>query len=135
MKLPQAVELAQRAGVTVYPATYSAYATPWTAKPEDNPPMPGGADYIGGLIDLFRLGKINTADVFAQSTGGRHLSFETLLGLENAITRAGEEIHSQYLLSFVPGDSKNEGFHHIAVAITSHPDAVVRARPGYWPSK
>lgn len=133
IKLAQAVELAQRAGVAVYAATYSVYATPWTAKPEDNPPVPGS--YIDGLADLFRLGKINAAEAFAQATGGRHLSFETLLGLENAITRAGEEIHSQYLLSFVPAVSKNEGFHHLAVAVPSHPNAVLRARPGYWPEK
>jgi VWFA-related protein len=131
-KLAPAIELAQRASVAVYPATYSVYATPWTAKPEDNPPMPGGGDYIAGLADLFRLGKTNTAEAFARATGGRHLSFETLKGLEEAITRAGEEIHSQYLLSFVPKSSDNRGFHRLDVAVPSRPDAVVRARPGYW---
>jgi VWFA-related protein len=135
MKLPLAIELAQRTGVAIYPATYSTYAAPWTAKPEDNPPMPGGPDYMGGLVDLVRLGKINTADAFARSTGGRHLSFETLLGLENAITRAGEELHSQYLLSFVPAESKNAKFHRIQVAVPTYPSAEIRARPGYWPSK
>jgi VWFA-related protein len=131
-KLAPTIEMAQRASVTVYPATYSVYATPWTAKPEDNPPMPGGGDYIGGLADLFRLGKTNTAEAFARATGGRHLSFETLKGLEDAVTRAGEEIHSQYLLSFVPQDSKNQGFHRLDAAVPSRPDTVVRARPGYW---
>jgi len=133
MKLPQAVELAQRAGVTIYPGTYSAHAAPWTAKPEDNPPMPGGPNYIGAITELARLGKANAADAFARATGGRHLSFLTLSSLENAIARTGEEIHSQYLLSFVPAESKNTGFHRIEVRVTSRPDAVVRARPGYWP--
>ena len=131
-KLADAIELAQRASVTVYPATYSVYATPWTAKPEDNPSMPGGENYIGGLVDLFRLGKTNAAEAFARATGGRHLSFETFKGLEETITRAGEEIHSQYLLSFVPQESTNHGFHRLDVIVPSHPDAVVRARPGYW---
>ena len=131
-KLADTIELAQRASVAVYPATYSVYATPWTAKPEDNPSMPGGENYIGGLMDLFRMGKTNAAEAFAQATGGRHLSFETFRGLEEAITRAGEEIHSQYLLSFVPQESKNRGFHRLDVVVPSNPDAVVRARPGYW---
>jgi VWFA-related protein len=133
MKLPQAVELAQRASVTMYPATYSAHGTPWTAKPEDNPPMPGGPDYIGAITELGRLGKTNAADAFARATGGRHLSFLTLKSLEDTISRAGEEIHSQYLLSFAPVESKNAGFHRIQVLVPSRPDAVGRAKPGYWP--
>jgi VWFA-related protein len=133
MKLADAIVMAQRAGVLIYPATYSAYATPWTARSEDNPPMPGGPDYMGGVIDLWRLGTTNTAEAFARATGGHHLSFETLSGLENAITRAGEEIHSQYLLSFVPHETDNKGYHHIEVAVPAKSDAIVRARPGYWP--
>jgi len=140
-KLPEVIELVQRAGVTVYPATYSAQATAWTAKPEDSPsmPMPAGdtqsVDFLGPLAELARLGKANAADAFARATGGRHLSFETLKGLEDTITRAGEEIHSQYLLSFVPQESKNSGYHHVDVLVQSRPEAVVRARPGYWPQQ
>lgn len=130
MKLETALEMVQRAGVMVYPATYSVYATPWTAKPEDNPPVPGS--YVDGLVDLFRLGKENTAEALARATGGRHLSFETLRGLEDSIMRAGEEIHSQYLLSFVPRQP-GKSYHHVEVIIPSRTDAIVRARPGYWP--
>ncbi len=133
MKLADAIVMAQRAGVLIYPATYSAYATPWTARPEDNPSMPGGPDYMGGVVDLMRLGTTNTAEAFARATGGHHLSFETLGGLEKAITRAGEEIHGQYLLSFVPRESNNKGFHHIEVAVPTKSDSIIRARPGYWP--
>jgi VWFA-related protein len=130
-KLPQVIERAQRASVMIYPATYSAHATPWTARPEDNPNMPGGPDYMGGLIELMRMGKVNDAAVFARATGGRHLSFETLKGLEEIITRAGEDIHSQYLLSFVPSSSQG-GYHALTVAVPSHPELLIRARPGYW---
>jgi VWFA-related protein len=130
-KLPQVIEQAQRASVMIYPATYSAHATPWTARPEDNPNMPGGPDYMGGLIELMRMSKVNDAAVFARATGGRHLSFETLKGLEEIITRAGEDIHSQYLLSFVPSSSE-AGYHGLTVAVPSHPELLIRARPGYW---
>jgi VWFA-related protein len=132
-KLPQAVESAQRAGVIVYSMTYSVHATPWTAKPEDTPPPADGGGLMGVIEELIRLGKTNDAEVFAQETGGRHFSFLTLKSLEEIITQAGVEIHSQYLLSFAPAESANAGFHRLEVTVPSKPDIVVRARPGYWP--
>jgi hypothetical protein len=46
MKLADAIELAQRAGVIVYFCTYSAQESAWTAKPENAPPLPGyGHEY------------------------------------------------------------------------------------------
>ena len=137
-KLSEAIELAQRAGVVVYPATYSVQGSSFLSKPSDSPPMPGGdntVDLLGGAIELGRIGKANAAAALARSTGGQHLAFLTLASLEKAIARAGEEIHSQYLLSFTPTPSKKESFHQIQVAIPSRPDAVVRVRPGYWPQK
>jgi len=132
LKLTEAIEQAQRAGVVIYAGTYSAQGAAWTSRPENAPPMPGGPDYLGGIGELVRLGKANAADEFARATGGRHLSFLTLNSLENTISRTGEEIHSQYLLSFVPAHSKKSGFHRIQVAVPSMPDAVIRVRAGYW---
>jgi VWFA-related protein len=132
MKLAEAIEQAQRAGVVIYAGTYSAQGAAWTSKAENAPPMPGGPDYLGGIGELVRLGKANAADEFARATGGRHLSFLTLNSLEKTISRTGEEIHSQYLLSFVPADSRKSGFHRIQVAVPSRPDAVIRVRAGYW---
>ena len=132
-KLDKTIEAAQRAGVAVYPITYSAQKTAWTAKPEDNPPLQTGPDYIGALAELGRLATPNAAQKLAESTGGRHLSFARVQGLEDAISRMGEEIHSQYLLSFVPMETKNKGYHRVTVGIRGRSDAVIRARPGYWP--
>ncbi len=137
-KLPEVIELAQRAGVVVYPATYSVQGSTFLSSPSDSPSMPGGDDNVnilGGIQELARIGKANVADALARTTGGRHLSFLTLGSLENVISRAGEEIHSQYLLSFTPTPNTKDGFHQIQVAIPSHPDAVVRVRLGYWPQK
>ena len=141
-KLSEAIELAQRAGVVVYPATYSVQGSSFVSKPSDSPPMPGGdnnVDLIGGAIELGRIGKANAAAALARATGGQHLAFLTLASLEKAISRAGEEIHSQYLLSFTPTSNtkahSKDGFHQIQVAIPSRPDAVIRVRPGYWPQK
>ena len=137
-KLSEAIELAQRVGVAVYPATYSVQGSTFVSKSADSPSMPGGdnnVDLLGGAIELGRIGKTNVAAALARSTGGHHLAFLTLASLEKAISRAGEEIHSQYLLSFTPTSSAKEGFHQIQVAIPSRPDAVIRVRPGYWPQK
>jgi VWFA-related protein len=137
-KLNEVIELAQRAGVVVYAATYSVQGSTFLSSPSNSPSMPGGdgnLDILGGALELARIGKANVADALARTTGGRHLAFLTLESLENVISRAGEEIHSQYLLSFTPTPSTKDGFHQIQVAIPSRPDAVVRVRLGYWPQK
>jgi len=114
-------------------------AAVFTAKPDDNPSMPAPAganlDIGATMVEFGRLGKKNTADAISRATGGERLAFTTLDGLEKAISRAGDEIHSQYLLSFVPAASNKTDFHQIQVAIPKQPYAVIRVRPGYWPEK
>jgi VWFA-related protein len=128
-KLADAIEKVQRAGMIVYPATYSAYLTPWTAKPEDAPPTDG--NILTALGDLFRKGQQNTAEALARASGGERISFNTLNALENALNRMSAEIHSQYLLSFAPAAGKR-GFHRLEVSVPERPEAAVRARAGYW---
>jgi VWFA-related protein len=132
-KLDPAIEAAERAGVTMYPLTYSAQATAWTARPEDDPSLPIDPDYAGGIVEALRLTTRNAADEFAKWTGGRHLSFTRLEGLQDAIQRLSSEVHSQYLLSFAPQESANKGLHRLIVQVRGHKGAQVRARPGYWP--
>jgi VWFA-related protein len=134
-KLAEAVELAQRAGVVIYSLTYSAQGQAWTSSADDDPSMPGDADYVGAIGEVARLAEKNDANAFARATGGRHLSFLTEKSLQTAMSRLGEEIHSQYLLSFVPTDTKNLGLHRIEVKVARFPNAVVRARAGYWPER
>jgi VWFA-related protein len=159
--LKTAIEMAQRGGVVIYAATYSTGASAFASSPASNPPMPppgdpadrqidaprsgargaaenrpaGNVDLLGGAVELGRLTKANATAALARATGGRQLSFVTLPALEAVISRAGEEIHSQYLLSFVPETSKKDGPHEIRVAVPSRPDAVIRVRPQYWPRK
>jgi VWFA-related protein len=132
-KLDQAIEAVQRANVTMYPVTYSAQATAWTASAADTTPLPIEPDYSGAVVEVFRLTTRNAADEFARWTGGRHLSFSRLQGLQEAVSRLSGEVHSQYLLSFVPADSPNKGLHRIIVQVHKPRGAVVRARPAYWP--
>ncbi|HLJ16829.1 MAG TPA: VWA domain-containing protein [Bryobacteraceae bacterium] len=130
--IAEALTLAQRDNVTIYPATYSAYTTPFTTKASDLPPPPPDTNLLKIFTELGRLGKTNAAEALAHGTGGARLSFTTLHGLEQVIEHLGEEIHSQYLLSFAP-ISPEPGFHEIKVEIRNRPDLVVRTRPGYWP--
>jgi len=165
--LEQVMMAAQKEGVTIYSATYSAIATAFTTKssaigdprppkvpdrPSEqtgtiegtppmcgpfgcpNPPVPTAeqrVDILGGIGELARLGKINTTQVVAKATGGTTFSFTRLKGLEEAIQKLGDELHSQYLLSFTPSDSR-PGYHRIDVQVSGG-DYRIRARPGYWP--
>jgi Ca-activated chloride channel family protein len=129
-KLQDAITLAQRENVPVYALSYSAFLTAFTSKPENVPP-PGPFDLIGVFREIGRLGTANAAEAFARFTGGSHVSFLRQKSLEQAISRIGEELHSQYQLSFTSGAADSE-FHAIEVKVKNRPDLIVRTRPGYW---
>jgi VWFA-related protein len=69
--------------------------------------------------------------VLTRYTGGQQYGLQSRHALEDAITRIGEEIHGQYLLSYTPANTAKTGFHHIRVVAT-HAGVEVRSRPGYW---
>ena len=75
----------------------------------------------------------NPAEVFTQYTGGREYSFSGIKSLERAVSDLGEELHSQYMLSYSPSDQVLEeaGYHKIRVDV-NRPSLEVRTRPGYW---
>ena len=133
VKLQDVLERAQRENVTIYPITFSVHLTPWTAKPEDQP-MAGGFNWLAPIIEAIRLGKANAAEEMARFTGGRSASFVTLHGLEHDLGRIGEELHSQYLISFSPANQPGETeFRTLEVRVAGHPEYRVHTRPGYWP--
>jgi len=43
----------------------------------------------------------------------------------------GEELHSQYLLTYRPSNQEEAGYHKIVVDVVS-PDLKIRARNGYY---
>jgi VWFA-related protein len=155
--LESAVLAAEAAGVSVYAATYSAFQTAFTARPSDveRPPKPKGppepakeqqspratergipsadqrVDLLAGLGELARLKKPNTTQILTGRTGGAVFAFHRQKGLEDAIEKLGTELHSQYLLSFIP-DTRQPGFHRVDVQVTRRGDFRIRARPGYW---
>lgn len=94
------------------------------------PPAEQRVDILGGLGELGRLGSVKSTEVLATRTGGAEFPFTRLKGLEAAIQKLGDELHSQYLLSFVPSD-RTAGLHTIEVRV-ARPGAHVRTRPSYW---
>lgn len=134
-------------------------APPVQPRPEQQPaasrPLPGGvpstpttvaqtygldggrAEFVPLMIELFKdakaIFKDNPAELFTKGTGGREFSFYRQRGLEEAIQHIGEELHSQYLISYNPNNKEEGGFHQIQVVVAGRRDVGrVQTRPGYW---
>jgi VWFA-related protein len=126
--------------------------TPLPNRPDNRPP---GAVFLGGgntntpttesqmdmgnwvpaLKDIFVAGKgvfvKDPLDVYTRYTGGRECGFKTDKALANCVAQIGDELHSQYLLSYAPNNMNEAGFHHIVVQV-SKAGLEVRTREGYW---
>lgn len=98
-------------------------------------------NFIPIFVEIFRQVKAifvdNPLEVFTEYTGGREYSFVTQRDLERAIMRIGEELHSQYLISYQPNNKMEAGFHEIKVEIldsSGRPrrDLRTQTRAGYW---
>jgi len=73
----------------------------------------------------------NPLEIYTTYTGGREYNYATQRSLERAISDLGEELHSQYLLTYTPNNQEEGGYHNIVVQILK-PDMKVRARDGYY---
>lgn len=85
--------------------------------------------------EIFRQGKgmfvDNELELYTKATGGSERSFLTYSDLERVISDIGEELHSQYMLSYSPSNTEKGGFHEIRVEVNRR-GLKVRTRPGYW---
>lgn len=141
-RLEELVTRAQAANIVIYPVTFSAYATSFTTRGyetfRDGSPVYNG--YPMGIIEIFKeiaaAGRENSHEALAKYTGGERLSFLRLAGLEQMVVKIGEDLHSQYLLSFAPveGRELTPEFHPLEVRVKGRPEARIRTRPGYWPA-
>ncbi len=94
------------------------------------------------FVEIFRQAKAifvsNPAEIFTKYTGGREYSFTTQRDLERVLGRIGEELHSQYIISYTPNNKMEGGFHEIEVQVLEgstgriRKDLKVLTRPGYW---
>ena len=134
-------------------------APPAQPRPEQQPPasrpLPGGvpstpttvaqtyglnggrAEFLPLMVELFKdvkaIFKDNPVELFTKGTGGSEFNFYRQRGLEEAIQHIGEELHSQYLISYNPSNKEEGGFHRITVEVAGRREvARVQTRLGYW---
>jgi VWFA-related protein len=93
------------------------------------------ATFIPLFVGIFKQTKAifvdNPVEVYTKFTGGAEHSFVSERDLERAIGAIGDELHSEYLITYVPTNKDEGGFHDIAVTV-NRSGAKVRTRPGYW---
>jgi VWFA-related protein len=96
----------------------------------------GSAEFIPLLEELYRGIKgifwKNPQEALVAATGGREFHFATLRGLEDALAALGEELHSQYILSYTPSTRDEGGYHEIRVEVDGYDTKWVKHRPGYF---
>jgi len=96
----------------------------------------GSAEFVPLMVEVFKdakaIFKQNPSEVFTRGTGGEQFGFMRQRGLEDAIERLGSELHSQYMISYVPNNKEEGGFHTIEVEVAGRRDVKIRTRPGYW---
>jgi VWFA-related protein len=149
---------AEFADIVIYPVDISHLVTSLTAKQlpnRPNPIPPGGqhlpgdnimtptldlqlnqnGNYVPVFKEMFIAVKAifisNPLEVYSKFTGGREYSFLNQRGLEQAVADIGEELHSQYLVTYSPNNQEEAGFHEIEVRVNK-PELKVRTRNGYW---
>ena len=70
------------------------------------------AEFLPLLIEIFRdakaIFKAPPAEIFVKGTGGAQFAFYKNHGLEDAIQAMGEELHSQYMLSYSPNNKEED---------------------------
>jgi VWFA-related protein len=155
----EVLEAAEFANVVIYSVDISKIVASLTANPDPLPTdtRPPGAVHLGGqggnvatpttdtqmqlgnwtplLKDIFDEAKgvfvKNPLEVFTQYSGGRQYTFMNQRSLDRAVSDFGGELHSQYLLTYVPNNQQEPGFHTIVVQV-ARPDLKVRTRDGYY---
>lgn len=94
-------------------------------------------EFIPLMVEILRdtkaIFKDNPVELFTKGSGGSEFTFYRRQGLEEAVQHIGEELHSQYLISYNPNNKEEGGFHSIVVQVAGRGDvARVQTRPGYW---
>lgn len=95
------------------------------------------ANFLPLLIEIYHdakaIFKSSVMEVFTKGTGGAEFAFYGTRGLEEAVERMANELHSDYTISYSPNNPDEGGFHKIAVDVTGHPEVRrIQTRPGYW---
>lgn len=73
----------------------------------------------------------NNIEAYCQYTGGLFFSQWSSKALQSHLSRIATDIHSQYLLTYVPDDLSETGFHRLEVKVNMK-NVRVRTRKGYF---
>ena len=75
----------------------------------------------------------NDADAYASYTGGVFFSQWSSHALQDNLSRIAADVHSQYLLTYVPNDLSETGFHRLEVNVNRKDMKLkIRTRRGYF---
>lgn len=83
------------------------------------------------FYDMPRNAVSDPLTTYIRFSGGREYSFVTRSALEEALSNLGEELHSQYLLTYQVAAEAQAGFHQLSVQV-ANPAHKVRTRRGFW---
>jgi VWFA-related protein len=93
------------------------------------------AEFVPMFKEIYKDAKgifiANPTEVFTHETGGKEFSFLKERGLEDAIQKISDDIHSQYILSYNPDNKTDGGYHEILVRLDDK-TLKTRTRPGYF---
>lgn len=160
--LGESLRTAQLYNMSIYAVRLSTLSARLRRKPEVRPPnipagvvvrptMPGTPNtptaqqqstysvtpnMIPIIIDLVRGVKNlifdNPLEVLARGTGGRDFSPRTTSGVQESIIKIGEDIRSQYRLSYRPNNLNERGIYHRIVVKVPYDKIRLRHRVGYF---
>jgi VWFA-related protein len=120
---------------TSHPMPAGIPATPTTLIQSGQAPG-SSAEFMPLLIEIYKdvkgIFKANPVEVFSKGTGGSEFAYYRGHGLEDAIERIGEQLHSEYTLTYSPNNTDEGGFHEISVYVASPYAKRIQTRPGYW---
>jgi len=132
---PPPVPAPDRMPPAMYPLPSNVPATPNTVM-QTYGTQGDSANFIPLMMEIYRdakaIFKRNPVDIFSNGTGGTQFSYYRRNGLEEAIQRIGEQLHSEYLVSYSPNNRLEGGFHRISVYVDSPIAKRIQVRPGYW---
>jgi VWFA-related protein len=145
------------AQVTIYPIDISKVVSDLTATPQPNRPnaIPPEArpitagviqtsttdsqndmgNWVPALKEIFDVAKNvfipNPLTVYAKYTGGQKYNFATQKDLEQAVSKIGATLHSEYMLTYSPNNQDEAGFHQIVIHV-KHAELKITHRDGYY---
>lgn len=98
--------------------------------PTPSPRRGPGSPTNGRLEEMYRRGEAYLSEL-ADRTGGVLYAADSLYDLPGVFEHIADELRHQYMLGYYPSNTARDGSYRRIRVTVRHPDAHVRARPGY----